>query len=470
MSRSMPPPIYELGPDFYDEVTPAHFPKSILRYRNEEAAAAIALDKLTPQQWQNHFWAFEPLPNNIQKPLALRYHGHQFQNYNPQLGDGRGFLFAQFTCEKKLLDLGTKGSGQTPYSRNGDGRLTLKGAFREILATELLQSYGVNTSKTFSVYETGESLIRHDEPSPTRSAVLTRLSHSHIRFGTFQRLAFVGQTENINKLLDYCVKYFYPALENHKDQERAAAFLQSVSHASAHLVASWMMAGFVHGVLNTDNMNITGESFDYGPYRFLPTYDPNFTAAYFDHSGLYCYGRQPYSVLWNLHQLGLALKAAFPNLPVEELLEDFSDVFTFHVHHQLLKRLNLKSPVQDPAAASELNTRLISDLFRFMEQEKCLFEQTLFDMHSGPIPERLHRSPQSDLYKKDSFKPLKETMAFFEIACAEKSQHAYFSKPQTCSLIIDELEGLWKPIAENDDWAPFERKLAEIRSFRGVYS
>lgn len=470
MSSSSFPPIYELGPDFYDEVQPARFPKAILRYRNQDAAKQIQLDGLTPEQWQKHFWAFEPLPENIKTPLALRYHGHQFQTYNPQLGDGRGFLFAQFQTSPRLLDLGTKGSGQTPYSRNGDGRLTLKGAFREILATELLESYGVNTSKTFSVFETGESLERHDEPSPTRAGVLVRLNHSHIRFGTFQRLAFLQQPENIKKLLQYCVKHFYPSLESYKDQEQAAAFLQTVSQASALLVASWMMAGFVHGVLNTDNMNITGESFDYGPYRFLPTYDPAFTAAYFDHSGLYCFGRQPASILWNLYQLGGALQVAYPDLPLDELLEGFSDDFNYEIHQQLLKRLNLRNPLQEPSAIQDLNVDLVSRLFQFMEKEKCLFEQTLFDLHSGGLEERLERSPQKEIYKKDSFKALKDTLECFEIASEEKSRHPYFQQSKACSLIIDELESLWKPIADNDDWAPFERKLAEIRSFRGVYS
>lgn len=470
MSLANTPAIYELGPDFYDEVEAARFPKAILRYRNQAAAKQIGLDNLTPEQWQKHFWAFEAIPGNIKIPLALRYHGHQFQTYNPQLGDGRGFLFAQFQTPDRLLDLGTKGSGQTPYSRNGDGRLTLKGAFREILATELLESYGVNTSKTFSVFETGESLERHDEPSPTRAGVLVRLSHSHIRFGTFQRLAFLQQPENIKKLLAYCMKHFYPTLENHQDQEQAALFLQTVSQRLAKLVASWMMAGFVHGVLNTDNMNITGESFDYGPYRFLPTYDPNFTAAYFDHSGLYSFGRQPASVLWNLYQLGGALKVAYPDLPLDELLEGFADDFNYEIHQELLKRLNLRNPMQDPAAIQELNVDLVSHLFQFMEKEKCLFEQTMFDLHSGGIRERLARSPQGELYQKESFAKLKDTLECFEIASEEKAQHAYFKQPKACSLLIDELENIWKPIAENDDWTSFEEKLAEIRSFRGVYS
>ncbi|MNK01160.1 hypothetical protein D3C87_189550 [compost metagenome] len=462
MNTPITPPIYELGPDFYDEVAPASFPQALLRYRNQKAAESIGLGELTPQAWQKHFWAFEALPGNISKPLALRYHGHQFRYYNPDLGDGRGFLFAQLQTPHKLFDLGTKGSGQTPYSRNGDGRLTLKGAFREILATELLESYGVNTSKTFSVFETGENLVRSDEPSPTRSAVLVRLNHSHIRIGAFQRLAFLKQTENIQKLTAYCVQHYYPHLAGLDGIEQASLFLREVSHALARTTAEWMMAGFVHGVLNSDNMNITGESFDYGPYRFLRNYDPNFTAAYFDHQGLYCYGRQPVSVLWNLHQLGGALKTAYPDLPVDDFLEDFSDEFNVHVQNCLLRRLNLKTN-------AEHIDNLIVQLFGFMEKEKPLFEQCLFDLHSGLNEERLRNSPQAKAYESASFSELKETLNRFSMADEAKANHAYFKQGRACSLIIDELEAIWAPIAEKDDWGLFEQKLEQIRSFRGVY-
>ncbi|MFV3409777.1 protein adenylyltransferase SelO family protein [Bdellovibrio bacteriovorus] len=469
MSNPFIPPIYELGPDFYDEVRPAAFPKAILRYRNQDAAESVGLGLLTPQEWQKHFWAFESLPQNIKTPLALRYHGHQFRSYNPDLGDGRGFLFAQVRDDHRLLDLGTKGSGTTPYSRRGDGRLTLKGAFREILATELLQSYGVNTSKTFSVFETGESLERHDEPSPTRAGVLVRLSHSHVRFGTFQRLAFFNQTDNIKKLIQYCVRHYYPSLAGFSEAELAAEFLRAVSQKTAETVAAWMMAGFVHGVLNTDNMNITGESFDYGPYRFLPFYDPAFTAAYFDQTGLYCFGRQPSAVLWNLHQLGGALKVAYPELPVPELLEEFGDAFNVEVQNRLLKRLNLKNPLQEITAIHELNAELVSGVFQFMDTEKCAFEQTLYDLHSGALPERLQRSIQKDLYQKESFKKLSETLSCFEIDDEDKARHSYLQTGKACALVIDELEALWAPIATQDDWGPFEQKLLEIRSFRGLY-
>ena len=188
-----PDPVYaELGPEFADPVQAEVFPKTILRFRNDRAAATVGLETLTDAEWIAHFGRFEPLPGNIDPPLAQRYHGHQFRTYNPELGDGRGFTFAQMreAGTDRLLDLGTKGSGRTPWSRTADGRLTLKGGVREVLATAMLEALGVPTSRSFSLIETGEDLERGDEPSPTRSAVLVRLSWSHIRFGSFQRHAF----------------------------------------------------------------------------------------------------------------------------------------------------------------------------------------------------------------------------------------------------------------------------------------
>src|SRR5579859_4542236 len=162
--------ILTLGPEFYDEVSPASFPKCIPRFMNSDWATKIGL-QFDKGSWSRHFCRFEPLSDNLTAPLALRYHGHQFRVYNPEIGDGRGFLFAQLRDDRgRLLDFGTKGSGQTPYSRHADGRLTLKGCVREVLATEMLEALGVNTSKSFALFETGEALERGDEPSPTRSS------------------------------------------------------------------------------------------------------------------------------------------------------------------------------------------------------------------------------------------------------------------------------------------------------------
>ena len=249
-----------LGREFADPVEAADFPQAILRFRNDRAAATVGLDTLTDEEWVAHFGRFQPLPGNIEPPLAQRYHGHQFRTYNPDLGDGRGFTFAQMreAGTDRLLELGTKGSGQTPWSRGGDGRLTLKGGVREVLATAMLEALGVPTSRSFSLVETGEALVRGDEPSPTRSSVLVRLSHSHIRFGSFQRHAFFEAGDRIAALTDHVIANYYPDLEGAND--RPAALLAAVCDRAARMTARWMAAGFVHGVLNTDNMNITGES------------------------------------------------------------------------------------------------------------------------------------------------------------------------------------------------------------------
>ena len=295
------PPILNLGDAFYDEVKPAEFPAAIPRFLNRRWADRIGLKEI---DWERHFARFEPLRDNLPAPLALRYHGHQFRHYNPDIGDGRGFLFAQVKDNRgRLLDLGTKGSGQTPYSRNGDGRLTLKGGVREVLATEMLEALGVNTSKSFALFETGEALWRGDEPSPTRSAVLTRLSHSHVRIGTFQRLAYFEDAGSIERLVSYCLRYLYSEEPGANASANATRLLDLVCSATATLAASYIAAGFVHGVLNSDNINITGESFDYGPWRFAPEWDEEFTAAYFDQSGLYAFGRQPEAIHWDVAQL-----------------------------------------------------------------------------------------------------------------------------------------------------------------------
>lgn len=456
-------PIQALGPDFYDPVKPARFPEAKLRFRNQSAAESVGLGSLTEQEWQKHFWKFEPLPGNLPEPLALRYHGHQFMHYNHELGDGRGFLFAQILADNKWYDLGTKGSGQTPYSRDGDGRLTLKGAYREALATELLQSLGVNTSKTLTFFETGENLVRYDEPSPTRAAVLVRLSHGHMRIGTFQRLAYFNDVENIGKLLDVCLKYYYPGVHSDDADERAFLFFQNVVRRCALLTAQWMMAGFVHGVLNTDNINITGESFDYGPYRFLPRYDVRFTAAYFDQRGLYSFGRQPVTMLWNLQRLGECLKLKHPTLPFEEILEEFSDEFNAHVMRLFLTRLNLQS------RGSEADTELLTSYFSFMESSQAMYEQTFFDFFGGLSSPRWVSSPQKDLYRGEDFEKFFAALTGYTVVDATRMEHAYFSRARPCTLLIEEIEAIWKPIAENDDWSLFEAKISEIRSFRGLY-
>jgi uncharacterized protein YdiU (UPF0061 family) len=460
--------ILELGDKFYDVVKPADFPKAILRYRNLAAAESVGLGQLGDDKWREHFHAFKPLPEGLPDCLALRYHGHQFQSYNDRIGDGRGFLFAQLGDDRgRLLDLATKGSGQTPWSRAGDGRLTLKGAMREALATEMLESLGVNTSKTFCFFETGEALERGDEPSPTRSAVLTRLGHSHIRFGSFQRQVALGDRESTQALVDYCIRHFYPNAHD------AGDLLQSVVVKTARLCASWMAAGFVHGVLNTDNMNINGESFDYGPYRFLPAYDPDFTAAYFDESGLYAYGRQPEAVIWNLEQLATCLLYVHEDRDsLIEAMRMFVPTFNDSAGEFIRERLGLVERSPHVVVDSATEDDLLLAVFNFLAASQVTFEQFFFDWYGGnDSRERAMRSPEAEKYKGPEFDKFMIVLSEWPAAPDAKARLSdkYFERKRPCMMLIDEIESIWESIARNDDWAKFEAKIEDVRAMGRLY-
>jgi uncharacterized protein YdiU (UPF0061 family) len=479
-----------LGDSFYDEVAPADFPENILRFRNQHWAEAVGLGAYSNEEWVRHFGRFEPLPDNLAKPLALRYHGHQFRIYNPDIGDGRGFLFAQLRDDQgQLLDLGTKGSGQTPYSRFGDGRLTLKGGVREILASEMLEALGADTSKSFSLIETGEKLERGDEPSPTRSAVLVRLQHSHIRIGTFQRLRFLGETENMRKLVNYCLRYYFgegavgengtyrhceesgpgpgdaaiqPAAEketgllrsarNDGEQDAAARLLAHVVRGGARLAASYIATGFVHGVLNSDNIAITCQSFDYGPWRWTPYWDSAFTAAYFDHAGLYAFGRQAEAIHWNLVQLATSLCAIAEAEALTPALEAFPAYYEDALCAAICARLGVKQ------RSAKEDIALFTALEAALSQRQVTIDRFFFDWRGGSLR---GASPALARYEGEAFAPFRNAIAEYEPAISLKSD--YWSDDEPCSMHIEEVEAIWARIDEADDWSALEEKIAAIR-------
>lgn len=459
MKYTPDPKFTELGEAFAEAVETPAFPKKLIRFKNDRWAARVGLDSLEDDAWCNHFVDFNPLADNLKRPLAQKYHGHQFQNYNPNIGDGRGFLFAQMRDDAgRLLDLGTKGSGTTPFSRDGDGRLTLKGGVREVLATEMLEALGVDTSKSFSLIETGEPLQRGDEPSPTRSAVLVRLSHGHIRIGTFQHHSYFDNREHLIKLVDYCLEHYYGEVLEGDDESRVLHFISLVTERTARLAAETMVAGFVHGVLNTDNINITGESFDYGPWRFLDRFDPSHTAAYFDHSGLYAYGRQPSAIQWNLYQLAGSLSGIAGEEPLRERLAPYPDIFNVYLRELLMKKLGVaaKDPMSDDALLKALND--------FMVAEDIPYEATFFDWYCGDMSSsRAKNSPHKALYQSESFLIFQGLLKTYSPRDASALDHAYFKRDVPCTMVIEEMEAIWTPIMDDDNWSLFEQKIEEIR-------
>lgn len=432
-----------------DAVTAAQFPQTLLRFRNDRWSPSVGLDHLDDAQWTGHFGAFAPLEGSLPTPLALRYHGHQFRVYNPDIGDGRGFLFAQMRDHLgRLMDLGTKGSGQTPYSRFGDGRLTLKGGVREILATEMLEALGVPTSKTFSLIETGEALQRNDEPSPTRSAVLVRLSHSHIRIGSFQRAAALGDETLIAALTDYVLTRLYGVSP---DDEPGAQLLNLVVERTADLAASYMVAGFVHGVLNSDNINVTGESFDYGPWRFSPYWEPGFTAAYFDQQGLYAFGRQAEAIHWDVAQLAISLRVTTESEPLVAAMERFPDLYASAMHRRFCWRLGIAC---DDAATSKA---ILEAAVRAMIESRTMIDRFFFDWRGGRL-----RSPEAEArYSGEGWSAFRRLVG--NIGDPGSAEHRYWAGEAPCSMHIDEVEAIWTAIDRDDDWSPLHAKVAAIR-------
>ena len=478
--------VESLGDDYFDIVSAADFPRYHLRWRNDRLLPLLGLnpEQVSDRHFTQAFGHFD----GPQTPLALRYHGYQFGEYNPRLGDGRGFLYGQVrACDGALYDFGTKGSGRTPYSRGGDGRLTLKGGIREVLAAETLHALGVRTSRGFCLVETGEALWREDEPSPTRASVLIRFSRSHIRFGTFERLHHIDRPDLARKLLDWVIAEYYPDIDPKlalPAEERYSQFYLALVERTAELVAQWAIAGFCHGVLNTDNMSITGESFDYGPYGFIETYDPKFIAAYFDYWGRYSFGNQPTICRLNLEILQRSLTSIIPPGDMEVALAQFDSFFRIHYRRLMLAKLGCEHlPLVEATELVRATVHLLEassiryhHFFQLLRQN---ITPQWWNAAQNVLPAGLS-SPPADT---DSSTLSENNVA--EQQALEQWRHLYYCALQglpserrehmaahlaatnpDITLQRSQIETVWQAIAEADNWTPLTDLLQRIQQFR----
>jgi serine/tyrosine/threonine adenylyltransferase len=238
------------------------------------------------------------------RPLAMAYAGHQFGSFVPQLGDGRALLLGEVVDAQGLRrDLQWKGAGPTPYSRRGDGRSALGPVLREYLVSEAMHALGIPTTRALAAVSTGERVLREDGPMP--GGVLIRVAASHVRIGTFEYFAAREDVDGLRRLADHVIARHYPALRTH--DEPYLSLLQAVAERQAALVARWLQVGFIHGVMNTDNMTVSGETIDFGPCAFMDEYDPATVFSYIDRRGRYAYGNQPHILQWNLARFAEAL-------------------------------------------------------------------------------------------------------------------------------------------------------------------
>jgi uncharacterized protein YdiU (UPF0061 family) len=333
---------------------------------NAALAEALGLPDADQEQWARWLSGAEAVPGS--QPVATAYAGHQFGHFNPQMGDGRALLLGELIApDGARFDLQFKGSGPTPYSRGGDGKSTLSAALREYLISEAMAALGVPSTRSLAVVATGDGIWR-EEPHP--AAVLTRVAASHLRVGTFEWAAAHHGRAAVEQLTDYALQRHFP--DRMGARNRPLALLEAVCEAQAALVAKWMNLGFVHGVMNTDNVTISGETIDYGPCAFLDGYSAAQVFSSIDKGGRYAFGQQALVCRWNLYKLASALIEAIvavdeaDNEAARLLLDGFGARYEAHWTQGLRPKLGLTT-------AEDADLALGQTLFATLEGQQADF-------------------------------------------------------------------------------------------------
>jgi len=385
-----------LPPRFYAEVAPASVREPSLLLFNGPLANALGLSVPLAGVGKARLAALfsgNELPADA-RPIAMAYAGHQFAHFVPQLGDGRALLLGEKrAADGRLYDIQFKGSGRTPFSRDGDGRAAVGPMLREYLISEAMHALGIPTTRSLAVVTTGEQ-VRREEPLP--GAVLTRVASSHLRVGTFEFFSARGDVDGVRTLLDYAIARHYPELTARPDAP--LEFLKHVAQRQASLIAQWMSVGFIHGVMNTDNMAISGETIDYGPCAFMDHYDPKTVFSSIDHRGRYAYGNQPAIAQWNLARLAECL---LPLIDADQaraiatattLIEGFIPRFDALFCDRLRLKLGL-------ATARDEDAELINGLLSLMRESQADFTLTFRHLSDAALGEQ-HESTLRSLLRE----------------------------------------------------------------------
>ncbi len=371
----------QLPDKLYSKQAPAPVPEPSLLYWNEALAEQLGLAFLTGNEERlAEFFSGNTVPPGAE-PLAQAYAGHQFGGFNI-LGDGRAILLGeQINPEGKRFDIQLKGSGQTPYSRRGDGRATLSSMLREYLISEAMYHLGIPTTRSLAVVGTGQTVYRQ---KVNQGAVLTRIASSHIRVGTFEYVRQYGTIEEIEAFVQYVIKRHYPELES--ADNKALALLEAVMDKQIELVVEWMRVGFIHGVMNTDNVSIAGETIDYGPCAFMNAYDPRTVFSSIDRHGRYAFGNQPNITHWNMAVFAgtlLPLIAEQEEVATEQaraVLDDFPRRFAQKWYQMMFRKLGIVKPERTDAA-------LVDELLELMERHQADYTNVFAGLRNGQLQE-----------------------------------------------------------------------------------
>jgi len=358
-----------LGEAFFSRVKPTPFQtQAELIHFNRHAASLLDLDPtLYPDSDFADIFSGKQLFTEAD-PVSMLYAGHQFGHYVQQLGDGRAIILGETTNNQgEKWEMQLKGSGLTPYSRDGDGRAVLRSTIREYLCSEAMHALGIPTTRALCIVGSDDEVYRERiEPG----AMLTRLAPSHVRFGSFEVFYYRNQFDHIRTLADYVIEHHYPELAN--QQDRYAAWLETVIERTASLIAQWQAVGFSHGVMNSDNMSILGLTIDYGPYGFMEAYDPGYICNHSDHHGRYAYDQQPNIGLFNLTCFAQAILPLLSEEPEEAAeiakakLEQYQHLYISHYATQMRMKLGLKEIMDQ-------DQTLVDDLLILMAEDKVDF-------------------------------------------------------------------------------------------------
>ena len=349
-----------LPPAFYARVAPTAFAtEPRLIHFNADAAALLDLDPAVQHdaRFVEAFSGQRTLPG--MDPIAMLYAGHQFGHYVPQLGDGRAIVLGEITNTRgEKWELQLKGSGQTPYSRAGDGRAVLRSSIREYLCSEAMHGLGIPTTRALCLIGSSDEVYREQIET---GAMITRLAPSHVRFGSFEVFYYRDQHDSIRILADYVIGQHYPELADQPD--RYLQFLHAIVERTARLLAQWQAVGFAHGVMNSDNMSILGLTLDYGPYGFMEAYDPGFICNHSDHHGRYAFDQQPQIGLFNLSCLAQALLPLIEVDAAKAALESYWGLFTGHYHRLMARKIGFEQ-------ADDGALKLLDDLLAQMQHSQ----------------------------------------------------------------------------------------------------
>ena len=466
-----------LPEEFYSRLSPTPFEQSThLVSFNMEVAQLLGLDPTEAQRPELLAYLTGKTPWPGTAPLAMLYAGHQFGHYVPQLGDGRAILLGEILNQNhERWDLQIKGSGLTPYSRQGDGRAVLRSCIREYLCSEAMHALGIPSTRALCIVGSDDEVYREQIES---GAALLRVAPSHVRFGSFEVFFYRDQPEQLRILADYVIQHHYPHLQDTTEKYRE--LLREVVQRTARLMAQWQVVGFAHGVMNTDNMSILGITLDYGPYGFVEAFDPGFICNHSDHSGRYAFDQQPSIGLWNLTALAQALTPLISIDAAKEYLQEYENIFYSHYYDLMRQKLGLKTNSQQTIelihqwlallqqdardysiAFRQLSRFCTTDTTANMPLRDMFISRLEFDRWAENYQQQLQQENSNDLERRQSMDRvnpkyiLRNYLAQYAIAKA--TQHKDYSEIEKLLTILkrpfDEQPDNETYAAEPPDWA-----------------